>query len=141
MTSKFEIESFQNNVAKGIDEYKDIFDPLKEQSLDDLLHQTRGKTNHPPEKPVQEAKRLLKNKDVRIYICPALLVLSKDAYEIGKTITAILLPLALSKTISIQLDPIIFSLMAIMISKMGIASLCAEHLKEKSNAIQSDSNR
>ncbi len=131
MTNKTEIDNFQNDVIKGINKYKDAFEPSDEQSLEDLLNQTRRKTTPPPDKSVEEAKKLLKSKDVRHYICPALLSLSKDAYEIGKAITSILLPLAIAKTITIHLDPIVISLASIMIAKMGVASLCTEYSKKE----------
>lgn len=121
MVKNFNSEIFQEEVMQAIEKYKPFYE-------DD---ETRQKPSAPSKEAKKEAQKLLERKDIRHYLCPALQSISTDVYDIGKTIAVILIPLALSKAISIPLDPIIFGLMAIMISKMGIASLCTDFPKEK----------
>jgi hypothetical protein len=123
MTEYFNSDTFEYEMMQAIEKYQDFYE---------VDSPTRGEeAPTPPKETAKEAKKLLERKDIRHYICPALQSISKDAYDIGKTIAAILIPLALAKTILIPLDPIVFGLMAIMISKMGIASLCADYENKK----------
>lgn len=127
MQKAFNSNTFQNEVMQTIENYQDFYDFLESASAD----RTRHEASVPPSEAVEKAEELLERNDIRHYICPALQSISKDAYDIGKVLAAVLIPLALSNTISIPLDPVVFGLMAIMISKMGIASLCADFPKEK----------
>jgi hypothetical protein len=71
------------------------------------------------------AEQLVERKDIRQYLCPALQAASKDAFEIGRTMVAILIPLALAGTIVIPLHPLVIGIAAVMIARMGVASFCA----------------
>jgi hypothetical protein len=77
-----------------------------------------------------EATKVIAKRGFRKYICPALQTVTNDAHDIAKIITPILIPLILAKTISIPLEPIIFAQVALIIARMGVASLC-EDLKDK----------
>jgi hypothetical protein len=76
------------------------------------------------------AEQLVERKDIRQYLCPALQAASKDAFEIGRTMVAILIPLALAGTIVIPLHPLVIGIAAVMIARMGVASFCAGYDKE-----------
>jgi hypothetical protein len=74
---------------------------------------------------VPKAQRIVKRKSVRKYLCPALKSVSNDAFEIAKVIIPILAPL--SQSVKIPLDPLLFATIAIVIAKVSIAGLCADH--------------
>jgi len=74
----------------------------------------------------EQAKKLVAKKEIKKYLCAALKSVSDDVFEISKVITPILLSLSIAGTISIPLSPLLYASMAILISKMGIAMLCAE---------------
>ena len=84
-----------------------------------------------------QAKAFLRRTDTRERLCPFLSAaennLSKllqrtienDAAEIACAITSILAPLVRTKTISINMDPLLFALMAWVIARTGITTYCA----------------
>jgi hypothetical protein len=78
----------------------------------------------------KEAKAITARKDIRQALCPALKSASNDAFEIAKITTPILVPLALVGTIAIPLNPLLFAIIALVIARMGIASLCADFDKK-----------
>jgi hypothetical protein len=80
--------------------------------------------------PAQQADQLLARKDIRAVLCPALQSVGNDSYEIAKIITPILCGVAIAGTITIPLVPILFASAALLISRMGIAGLCAEYNKK-----------
>ena len=69
--------------------------------------------------------------DLRTHLCPALRSVSGDVFDIAKITTPILLSLALAGTIVLPVEPFAFALLAIIISRSGIAALCAEYQPEK----------
>jgi hypothetical protein len=79
------------------------------------------------EEVAQKAVQILKQKDVKQHLCPALESVAEDAFEIAKTLTQVLVPLVLTKAISVPLDSLLFALMAVTIAKMGVASFCADY--------------
>jgi hypothetical protein len=97
--------------------------------------QRQNRTSVDSEKPQERvkleavAKELVKRRDVMKYLCPALQSASNDVYDVAKITTPILIPLVLAGTIAIPLNPLLFALIALTISRMGIASLCIDHNK------------
>ncbi len=78
----------------------------------------------------KRAKDLVRRRDIREYLCPALRSASNDVWEVAKVATPILYSLATAGTVSIPRDPVLFAAAAIVIVRMGIASLCADHIKK-----------
>jgi hypothetical protein len=73
----------------------------------------------------QQAEALLQRQDVRAQLCPALNRVADDAFEIGKTLTPVLISLALAGSIAIPLTPLFVAVSAILIARIGISTLCA----------------
>lgn len=80
-------------------------------------------------KNIQAAYEFLMRQDIKPYICPVLKSLTNDVCDIGKTLVPVLVPLALAGTISIPLDPIFFGILALMITKAGISTICPDDQK------------
>ncbi len=78
------------------------------------------------------ATKILITEKILTRICPALQSISNASHDIAKIIVPILIPLVLAGTLTIPLQPLIFSYIAILISRMGVASLCADYSKNKS---------
>jgi len=79
---------------------------------------------------IKRAKELLTRQDIRAYLCPALQTVSGDVFTIANTITQVLAPLAIAGALSIPLEPVLFASIALVISRVGIASICADYKKE-----------
>jgi hypothetical protein len=78
----------------------------------------------------QQAEELVKRKDIRARLCPALTTASDDAFEIAKIITPILVPLGLAGTIALPLTPLFIAAGALVIARIGISALCADYPKK-----------
>ena len=77
---------------------------------------------------------ILVEEDILPHICPFLKSLSNDTNEVAKTLVTALVPLALSGTIAIPLNPILFAMLALIICKAGINAICPGESKvEKKN--------
>lgn len=76
-----------------------------------------------------QAEKLVSRKDIRQHLCPALQTVADDAFDIAKVVTPILVPMVLAGTISIPLNPLFFATIALVIARMGVASLCAGYPK------------
>jgi hypothetical protein len=118
-TSELDMQSFQSDVLKEIEHVfmEEEFDKTDRNLITSPRKARRISTK-------KEAEQLLAQKDIRRYLCPALQKISGDAYEIAKTIIPILIPLVITKTISIPIDTLLFAMIAILISRMGVAALC-----------------
>lgn len=81
----------------------------------------------------QKAEKLIKRKDVRDYLCPALQTLSGDTSTFGNTATQVLLAAVMAGQLSIPLVPVLFASIALVVSRMGIATLCADYDKKKAD--------
>jgi len=77
-----------------------------------------------------EAEVILQNPTVKDLLCPALLSVSNDVFEITKTLTPILVGAIIVKTIVMPLDPLFFATIAIAVSRAGIASVCKAYVKK-----------
>jgi hypothetical protein len=78
----------------------------------------------------KQANDLIKRKEFILHLCGALQKVSNDAFEIAKILTTAIVPLALVGTVSIQFNPVLVAWIALLVSRMGIASLCAGIPKE-----------
>ena len=78
----------------------------------------------------RKAKELLARKDIRAYLCPALLRGSDDVFELSKIVTPLLLGFVAAGTIAIPLVPVLFAAIAFEITRMGITSICANYDKQ-----------
>jgi hypothetical protein len=70
------------------------------------------------------AQQLIAQDDIKRRLCPALHSAGSNASEIAKIITPILAPLILDGTLAIPLDPLLFAMGSLEISRIGIASYC-----------------
>lgn len=68
-----------------------------------------------------------KKSDLRKYICPALESISNDAFEIAKILTPLLVSLHTTRIINIPLDAALIGSLAVLIARMGIATLCESY--------------
>ena len=75
----------------------------------------------------QKARQLLTQKEIRTRLCQALQSNSNDSFEIARIITPLLIELADAGTISIPIMPVQFASITLVIARMGIAELCADH--------------
>jgi hypothetical protein len=82
------------------------------------------------DKTKRKAENLIKRKNIRATICPGLKSISSDVFDIAKVITPLLVGATLAKTITIPLDPMLFGCIAMVIMRMGIATLCAQYQGE-----------
>lgn len=77
----------------------------------------------------QIASDVLKRKNVRELLCPALKSVTDDVFDISKSVTPVLTGCVVSGVISIPLTPVIFAAVAVVIVRMSVASLCAGYIK------------
>ena len=73
-----------------------------------------------------QAGRLLGEEEVRQHLCPSLPNVESDVRQIAKVVTSALVPLALTKTISIPLDPLFFAFLSQELARIGVAKYCAD---------------
>lgn len=78
----------------------------------------------------KKAKRIVARQDIKKYLCPALQSVSNDVYEIAKAITPILVTLSFAGPIQVSLEPMLFAMIALIISRMGVAGLCVDYPKK-----------
>jgi hypothetical protein len=79
------------------------------------------------EETAREAKSLLKRKDILAKnICPALSRVTDDAFSIARSVSPVLTTLAITGTVAIPLNPLFVALVAIMLARMGVATVCRE---------------
>ena len=71
-----------------------------------------------------KAKEIAGRKDVKIHLCPALLVTDSEPLAVAKIITPILAPLAGAKIVPIALDAELFAVVALVIADKGVADYC-----------------
>ena len=70
------------------------------------------------------AQQLIARDDIRRRLCPALHNADSNAPGIAKIITPILAPLVLDGTLAIPLDPLLFAMGSLEISRIGIENYC-----------------
>lgn len=59
------------------------------------------------------------------YLCPSLLSVSSDVFEVARVMTPLLVGLKLAGKVAIDLDPWLFAGIALLIERMGVAAFCA----------------
>jgi hypothetical protein len=77
------------------------------------------------------AKKALAREDIRKYLCIALGSVSNDALEIAKVATPFLATLSVAKQINLPLDTMLYAMIAVTISRMGVTTLCKDVLEVK----------
>ena len=68
---------------------------------------------------------------LQCYLCPSLLSISNDAFEVARVITPLLVGLKLSGKVDIDLDPWLFAGIALMVERMGVAGFCAGYERDQ----------
>jgi hypothetical protein len=106
----------------NISEFENILQDIYERKV-------RGKAydRQAAQKTEDEATKILLRKDVRKRLCPGLQSVSSDVNDIAKAITPILVPLILTGMLTIPLQPLLFAYIAVIIARMGIASICDDY--------------
>ena len=115
--SKFDVNEFQNQVNKAIDEIS-FYENLKSGEI------TAYGTNLTEIK--QKAEDILFHQDIKPYICPSLTNITNDIKTVANSITPSLVTAILAGTLTIPLNPVIFGYIAILIVKEGISSFCSD---------------
>jgi hypothetical protein len=72
----------------------------------------------------QRAKNIAEQKEVKLHLCPALRGVENSPVAIAKTMTPILVPLAGAKIICLPLEPELFAMLALVITRNEIADYC-----------------
>lgn len=75
------------------------------------------------------AMEVVAQRTIRRRICAALQAGTNDAFEIGKVLTPILLPLSLAGTIAIPPTPIALAAVSLIVARIGVAAFCAGRSK------------
>ena len=75
----------------------------------------------------RKAEELVKQQEVRERICAAVQSITDDVFEIAKLVTPILVGLVVSGVMVIPLVPPLLASVALVIGRMGIASLCRDN--------------
>jgi len=73
-----------------------------------------------------QAKKLIAKPDLKKSICIALKSLSNDVYGISEKLTPVLVTVALANPALIPLNPLVFAWVAILISRAGVNTICAD---------------
>ena len=125
------IETFQNQVIEAI-EFIESHEASKYVSYKPAPgapdpYEARRWRQRKIDEATNEAEKILKKPEMLKHICPALKSISGDAFEISKILVGVLLPLGIAGIIAIPLHPLIFGVIAIMISRAGIASICDKY--------------
>ena len=71
-----------------------------------------------------ESIRILHDRGIKKHICAMLKSVTDDTFEVSKILISVLLPLSISGTVLIPINPIIYGFISIVISRMGIALYC-----------------
>lgn len=72
----------------------------------------------------RRAKEIAEQKEVKSHLCPVLQGVESNPVAIAKTITPILVPLAGAKIIDLPLDSELFAMLALVITREGMANYC-----------------
>ncbi len=79
---------------------------------------------------IKKAAEIVAREDIRSFLCPGLLRGSDDVFELSKIVTPVILGLVAAGTITIPLIPVLVAAIALQISRMSIASICANYDKQ-----------
>jgi hypothetical protein len=88
----------------------------------------RGDASAPGKTPsfVTAAHSIVHQSGVRQRICAALTSGTGDAFDVGKILVPVLVPLSLAGTIAVPLTPIVTAAIALVIARMGVAAFCKD---------------
>jgi 7-cyano-7-deazaguanine synthase in queuosine biosynthesis len=132
----FDLEPFQVEVLGALEylkyldwEEEEEEEWEEEEEEEEEKEERRRKREEEEVEAAVQAEKLVSQKDIGQYLCPALQTVADDAFDIAKVVTPILVPMVLAGTISIPLNPLFFATIALVIARMGVASLCAGYPK------------
>jgi hypothetical protein len=74
---------------------------------------------------IGQALQAARQSPFRRAICAVLTSSTKDAFDIAKLLTPILLPLSLAGTIAIPAAPVAYAALSIIVARMGVAAFCS----------------
>lgn len=136
---QFQVRSIEEKIEEQLElERKELYEYVGD-FMNDFTYDisrssdiVRTKILHKEKQEEQQilATKMLITEKILTRVCPALQSFSGDSHDIAKIIVPILIPLVLAGTLTIPLQPLIFSYIAILISRMGVASLCANYSKK-----------
>lgn len=72
------------------------------------------------------AEEILSDRKVKELLCPAMSSLTDNAVDIFKKVAPVLITLNLTGTVQIELDAYLYATIILLISKMGVSSICAD---------------
>lgn len=92
-----------------------------------LGHLMRTKIHNPKSRRyLLHIEGLIKQPDFVLHVCPLLKTDVSDPAEVSKLITPFLLTSAPSKALTVPKDPLYLALLAIFITRVGVASVCPD---------------
>lgn len=127
------IEVFQNRVRKAIDfisfhEYEAAISYKPVPGGPDP-YEARRERQEVIDKATNEAEKILEKPEILKHICPALKRISGDVFDIAKILVGVLVPLGIAGTIVVPWNPLMIGVLAFIIWRAGIASICDKYEK------------
>ncbi|MGH8476050.1 MAG: hypothetical protein ACREUI_11130 [Burkholderiales bacterium] len=83
--------------------------------------------------PTVWGEKLRLREALRTALCPAIKSISGDVFEVAKVSTPILLSLSLAGTITLPVQPLVFGMMAVLIVRSGVATVCTDSPQDGGN--------
>ena len=74
----------------------------------------------------KEARSILNSQVVKQALCPYLQPISGEVSDIAKAVTAAMIPLQVAGQLNIRLEPLLFAMVAVILTKIGIAKYCLQ---------------
>jgi len=93
-----------------------------ENSGEDTAYAFMGSTDSEKD----QAEKLIAKPDLKKSICVALKSLSNDVYGISEKLTPVLVTVAIANPALMPLNPLVFAWVAILISRAGVNTICAD---------------
>lgn len=145
-SSPMQMADFQNAVDAKLRQFNEAFSPSevdgfvsaiagqRDPDEMDWISGAADRGGTPPRKRgaprfVKDAHQIIQQPNVRQRLCAALLSGTGDAFDIGKTLVPILIPLSLAGTIAVPVTPVVVAAVALTIARMGVGAFCTEPTK------------
>ena len=131
------IDEFQSEVLSALTDITTFTrSATKKKVAKKKASKTKQKKEKKEKKGISESKKMIlhsnaqhyiKDNKLLEYLCPALKGLTGDVTEVAKNLTIALVPLSISGAISVPLDPYIYAMLAFVVCKSGVDSLCKDY--------------
>jgi hypothetical protein len=112
---KINLDAFQQQVQNAVEliSFSENLEPLQPRPYSSGFEESK-----------KEAEQIVKRKDIKQIICPALTNVANDTANVVNAITPGLVTAVLAGTLAIPLNPVLFGWIAVVIFKAGVASIC-----------------